>query len=257
MNSFKKSVNVILVLIFSVMLCSSLEGCKKKKSYSELLNECIAIKDSMRKKANDAYVRKVANEILKRNFSQIDTIIVKEKRVSIGGDVSSKTETTPLYNVDINAEGKVIGTINGVKDEYVFDLHTNIIREFMESAFSSDYYLTVKDKNGLYAASVSRGKKLDIEKDNERLKANAKNDVTIDGIKVRYLSKDDSDGFTVLNYYSDKKLSDKQIRKVGKTIKLKYFYVMFSAKDDSNYAYYLIDDDVIKHRNPDNRHLYY
>lgn len=259
MKKIKKNLSAIYVSVFAILICFSIVGCKKKKSYTELQNEVIAIKDSMRKKANNSYVFKASEEILKRNFSQIDTIIITKKRVAIGdrGDINVRTGQLPQFDVDINSEGKVLGTINGVKDEYRFDIHTEIDREFMESAYSSNYYLMVKDINGFYAASVSHGSPQNINELNDKIKTNSKNDVTVDGIKVRYLSKDDSDGFTVLNYFSDKKLSDKQIRNVGKKIKLKYFYVMFSSKGDSNYAYYLFDDDVIKHRNPNNRHLYY
>ena len=259
MKKIKKSSSICFVSILALFICFGFIGCKKKKTYAELTNEVISIKNSMRKKANNAYVYKVTDEILKRNFSQIDTIVINKKLVSIGdkGDINKDTGTLPSFDVDINSEGKVIGTINGVKDEYSFDIHTEIAREFMESAFSSDYSLTVKDQNGYLAASVSRGSKKDIKKMNDIRKEDAQYDVSVDGIKVHYFSKDDYPEGAYLKYYSEKKLSDNQIRKVGKTIKIKYFLVKFSTKDDSDYAYYLFDEDIIKHRNPNNRHLYY
>lgn len=206
---------ITLSLAVLVMVCN----CGKKKSYSELMNECSAITDSlMRLKSNDAFVLKATNEILKRHFSQIDTIIIKEKDVGLReeGRINETTPQLPQYFVNVVSKGKVVGTINGVKDEYNYNIKTEFIREFLESAFSSDYSLTLKDINDYYVADVIKGNKKDINKLNEEIKYKAQYDVIVDGIKVCFLSKDDSGDYTSLYYYSDKTLSDSQIKKVAK-----------------------------------------
>ena len=145
-------------------------------------------------------------------------IIIKEKDVGLReeGRINETTPQLPQYFVNVVSKGKVVGTINGVKDEYNYNIKTEFIREFLESAFSSDYSLTLKDINDYYVADVIKGNKKDINKLNEEIKYKAQYDVRVDGIKVCFLSKDDSGDYTSLYYYSDKTLSDSQIKKVAK-----------------------------------------
>lgn len=212
MKVVKNFTRLILTFLFATILCCGIVGCEKKKSYAELMNECKVIRDSlMRLKSNDAFILKVTDEALKRHFLQIDTIIMNEKGVGFreDGRIDEKISQIPQFFVNVVSKGKVIGTIDGIKGEYSFDLETEFIRELLGSAFSREYSLTVKDKNGYYAVSVSRGSKRNIKELNEEIKANSQYDVLIDGIKVRYIN---MEGNAVV-YSSERELSPSQMEK--------------------------------------------
>ena len=168
------------------------------------------------------------------------------------------------YRAYVRTDGKVKGKIYDQEGTFTYWFETHIDKNDIEAKIFKVESLFAKDKDGdqiiakygihdLSAEEYKKNKQESIER-----RAYAKQyEVTVDGIKVSFLSKDEEPEGAYLNYYSEKKLSDNQIRKVGKKIKMKYFMVKFSAKDDSDYAYYLLDDDIIKHKNPNNRHLYY
>ena len=258
-NCVKTHLHTLVLIMLATIICCGFESCKKKVNYIELSNEIQAKRQSLKKKVNNTYCYKFTKSILTSHFSQIDTVIMsKESTASvIGGKLNYKTAEIGKFYAQIKSKGKVTGTINGKKDVYEYDLfYERIDIDEMDSPFLNDYSLTVKDKDGYYALRIFDGKKEDIKEMNEKIKSNSQYDVIVDGIKVSFLSKDDSGGLTSLYYYSDKTLTDGQIKRVAKKIKLKYGYVLFSAKGNSEYAYYLPDEDIIKHRNGNSK-MYY
>ncbi len=257
MKKYNYSFMTIIALIMSIISFSS---CKKR-SFDELNAEHKAKKSAIEKKLTKKYCYDVTKTALGQKFSRIDTIIIT--KYSTHANNVGKWDEVSYPSAYIRTDGKVKGIINNQEGTFSYWFETNIKTENIDAKIFDVESMFAKDQDGDYviaknginddSAEQLKEKKKKSQVDREYAKTL---EITIDGIKVSYLSKDDSDGYTVLNYFSDKKLSDNQIRKVGKKIKLKYFYVMFSAKGDNDYAYYLYGEDVIKHRNPNNRHLY-
>lgn len=219
-----------LFTIIVVALCLGTVGCSKKKTYSELADEAYAIRDSLQKRLNiekDDFCLKVTKRILKQHFSQIDTVIMNTSSASVHekGRIDEKTSQLPQFYVHVSTKGMVTGTINGVKGDYSYDTFVNIIREFMNDPYSSDYNLTVNDNNGYYIVSVSDGRKKNVNELNEEIKSNAQFDITVDGIKVRYIGRD---GNAVI-FSSSKELSPSQMAKVGKKFKYDYSIIEFNV----------------------------
>ena len=257
-----KKVLFYLLFIFAVLMSSgTFTSCKHKKTGKELIAEHEANRLSIKKKLTKQYAYDVTKIVLSEKFSKIDTIIIT--KYDCHPDNIGKWEDAN-YRAYVRTDGKVKGKIYDQEGTFTYWFETHIDKNDIEAKIFKVESLFAKDKDGdqiiakygihdLSAEEYKKNKQESIER-----RAYAKQyEVTVDGIKVSFLSKDEEPEGAYLNYYSEKKLSDNQIRKVGKKIKMKYFMVMFSPKDDSDYAYYLLDDDIIKHKNPNNRHLYY
>ena len=253
----------IYLLAFFALLMSSgtLTSCKHKKSGKELIAEREANRRSIQKELTKKYVYDVTKIALSEKFSKIDTIIITKydchpDNIGEWADAS--------YRAYVRTDGKVIGSINNQEGTFTYWFETHIDKKDIDAKIFNVESMFAEDQDGYHVIckyGIHDYTAEELKKENEKKKAGreyAKQyEVSVDGIKVRYLSKNDEPEGTYLNYYSDKRLSDSQIRRVGKKIKIKYFLVKFSAKGDSDYAYYLFDEDIIKHRNPNNRHLYY
>lgn len=247
---------------FAVLMSSgTLISCKHKKTGEELIAEHEANRLSIKKKLTKKYAYDVTKIALSEKFSKIDTIIIT-KYDCHPDNIGEWSEAN--YRAYVRTDGKVIGSINNQEGTFTYWFETYIDKENIDAKIFKTESLFAEDKDGDHVIvkygihdysveELAEEKRKSVEH-----RAYAKQyDVIVDGIKVRYLSKDDEPEGSYLNFYSEKKLSDSQIRKVGKKIKMKYFLVKFSAKGYSDYAYYILDEDIIKHRNPNNRNLYY
>lgn len=259
--SKSRIVNSLLAIIAITISIISLEGCKKK-SFDELNAEHNAKRNAIEKKLTKRYCYDITKIALGQKFSRIDTIYII--KYSTHANNAGKWTDVSYPTAYVRTDGKVKGRINDQEGTFTYWFETNIDVENIDSKIFQVESMFAEDKDGdhviakygIHDSSAEELKKDKIKKQAGREYAK-QYEVTVDGIKVRFLSKDDEPEGSYLNYYSEKKLSDSQIRKVGKKIKMKYFMVKFSAKDDSDYAYYLLNEDIIKHRNPNNRHLYY
>lgn len=257
-----KKVIIYLLAFFAVLMPSgTFTSCRHKKTEKELIAEHEANRQSIKKKLTRKYAYDVTKIALSEKFSIIDTIIIT--KYDCYPDNFGKWADAN-YRAYVSTEGKVKGSINNQEGTFTYWFKTHIDKKDIDSKRFKVESLFAEDQDGyhvIYKSGINDYTAEELKKENEKLQASREyakqNEVSVDGIKVRYLSKNDEPEGTYLNYYSDKKLSDSQIRKVGKQIKIKYFLVKFSAKGDSDYAYYILDEDIIKHRNPNNRHLYY
>lgn len=253
--------HTLFFIVFATIICCGFESCKKKKvDYNVLINQRDAKKKALEKKVNKLYCYKITETKLNSHFSQIDTVLMykESNALIVGGEISLKTGEIGGFYVKVSSKGKVTGTIDGKKGEYDYNFYYHHIDvDEMDSPFLNDYSLFVKDKEGYYVLQVVDGKKDDTQAVNDEIKAMSKKDIYVDGIKVKFLSKDDSAGFIDVYYCTDKKLTDNQIRKACKKIKMSYDIAHFKLRtNERDYAYYVYDGSVIKHRS-ENSHVYY
>lgn len=254
----KKFGFVFMIALIVACVCS-LENCKK--SAKEINAEHEANRSVIKKKLTHSYCYNITKIALGQKFSRIDTIVIT--KYDARPEQVGKWEDAK-YRAYVRTDGKVKGKIHDQEGTFTYWFETYLNADELDSQFFSVDAMFAEDeegnhvifKHGITDYSVAELNKANSERKTRNEIAKQK-ELNIDGIKIRFVSKDDSDGYTVLNYRTDKRLTDSQIKKVCKKIKEDYFYVMFSAKGDENYAYYLRDDGIIKHRNPNNKHLYY
>lgn len=247
-------------MITLITLCAySLESCKK--SAKEISAEHEANYKAVKKKLTKKYCYQITKNALGQKFSRIDTIIIT--KYDTDAQNIGKWENAE-YKAHVRTEGKVTGKIIGQEGTFKYSFYTEMFSDELDSPFISDYSLFAEDQDGnyvIYKYGINDYNEAKLKKMNNERKIGLENakkkELNIDGIKVSFVTEDDSDGYIVLKYRTENRLTDSQIKRVCKKIKEDYFYVMFSAKGDENYAYYLREDGIIKHRNPNNKHLYY
>jgi len=246
-----KRVIFYLLAFFAVTMSSgTLTSCKIKKTEKELSAEHEVNRQFIKKKLTKKYAYDVTKIALSEKFSKIDTIIITKYDChpdNIGRWADAN------YRAYVRTDGKVIGRINNQEGTFTYWFETYIDKKDIDPKVFKVQSMFAEDEEGfhvIYKYGRHDYNTQELDKMNSDLKAGReyakKMEQNISGIQIRFVKTSDLGGVTGLYYDSDKELSNSQMRRVAKNIKVYYDFVEFSVRGKS-YAYYEKEGDYVSH----------